>query len=55
MFEDATTFTVTLSSTQNRVTATGITTVTIMDNDGVNVLLAKSKFIVDKYYPVTIQ
>ena len=39
----------------NRVTATGTTTVTIMDNDGVNVLLAKSKFIVDKYYPVTIQ
>ena len=55
MFEDDTTFTVTLSSTQSRVTATDMTTVTIMDNDGVNVLLAKSKFIVDKYYPVTIQ
>ena len=34
IFEDDTTFTVTLSSTQNRVTATGMTTVTIMDNDG---------------------
>ena len=34
MFEDATTFTVTLSSTNDRVTATGTTTVTIMDNDG---------------------
>ena len=55
IFEDDTTFTVTLSSTQNRVTATDMTTVTIVDNDGVNVLLAKSKFIVDKYYPVTIQ
>ena len=55
LFEDATTFTVTLSSTNDRVTATGMTTVTIMDNDGVNVLLAKSKFIVDKYYSVTIQ
>ena len=37
IFEDANTFTVTLSSTQNRVTATGTTTVTIMDNDGTNV------------------
>ena len=36
MFEDAITFTVTLSSTQNRVTATDMTTVTIMDNDGTN-------------------
>ena len=36
MFEDATTFTVTLFSTQNRVTATDMTTVTIMDNDGMN-------------------
>ena len=34
IFEDANTFTVILSSTQNRVTATGMTTVTIMDNDG---------------------
>ena len=37
IFEDANTFTVTLSSTQNRVTATGTTTVTIMDNDGMNI------------------
>ena len=36
MFEVATTFTVTLSSTQNRVTATDMTTVTIVDNDGTN-------------------
>ena len=36
MFEDATTFTVTLFSTQNRVTATDNATVTIVDNDGTN-------------------
>ena len=36
MFEDDTTFTVTLSTTQNRVTATDMTTVTIMDIDGTN-------------------
>ena len=38
LFEDATTFTVTLSSTQNRVTATGTTTVTIMDSDGMQMM-----------------